>query len=140
MRLDKAVGDFLAGYSSTHDCGDKTRSAYRSDLLQFIGFAGDSMALTELDGYSIEQWAAHLLEKGYSPTSIRRKMAVLRVFCAYWVRRGALSESPFWRVKLSLGRVEQLPRTLTATEMRSLILQARHNYYSAKSVREAATS
>lgn len=140
MRLNRAIEEFLTGYFSTHDRGNKTKAAYRSDLSQFVVFAGASISLTALDGLSIERWAAHLLKEGYSPTSIRRKMVVLRVFCAYWIRKGALLESPFWRVKLSFGRVKQLPRTLTAAEMRSMIVQARHQYYSAKSVREAAVS
>lgn len=49
---------------------------------------------------------------------------VLKVFCSYWVRKGDLKESPFWRVKLSIGRVEQLPRTLTEREMRALLKRA----------------
>src|SRR2546423_9667336 len=55
-------------------------------------------------------------------------MAVLKVFCSYWVRRAGLRESPFWRVKLSYGRVEQLPRSLTRSEMRKLLACARRNY------------
>ena len=39
-----------------------------------------------------------------------------------------MKESPFWRVKLSYGRVEQLPRSLTTREMRQLLFQARRNY------------
>lgn len=52
-------------------------------------------------------------------------MVVLKVFCSYWVRKGALSESPFWRVKLSFGRITQLPRALSETEMRGLLAQAK---------------
>ena len=43
---------------------------------------------------------------------------------SYWVRRGVLTESPFWRVKLSLGRIEQLPRALTEVERLSLLSHA----------------
>jgi site-specific recombinase XerD len=43
------------------------------------------------------------------------------------VRKGRLPESPFWRVKLSFGRIEQLPRTLTRLEAQSLLAQARQN-------------
>lgn len=138
MRLNRASEEFLTGYFSTHDRRDKTKAAYRSDLAQFVAFAGASIDLTSLDSLSIERWAAHLLKQGYSPTSIRRKMVVLRVFCAYWIRKGVLLESPFWRVKLSFGRVEQLPRTLTAGEVRSMIDQARQNYFSAHTIRKPA--
>jgi site-specific recombinase XerD len=127
MKLKQASDEFLRGYFSTHDRGKKTRDAYCTDLAQFIAHAGETTDLSSLSSAAIEQWAAHLRESGYSPASIRRKMVALRVFCGYWIRKGALSESPFWRVKLSFGRIEQLPRTLTDTEMRSLLVQARYN-------------
>ena len=55
---------------------------------------------------------------------MRRKVVVLKVFCGYWMRKGELTESPFWRVKLSFGRIEQLPRALTESEIRDLLAQA----------------
>src|SRR5437667_3499278 len=128
MRLRQANADFLTGYFSTHERRTKTKAAYTSDLKQFQKFAGKNLGLPALKGEVIERWAAHLHKTGYSPASIRRKMVVLRVFCGYWVRRGSLPESPFWRVKLSYGRIEQLPRTLTETEMRALLKQARRSH------------
>lgn len=127
MQLKDAKNGFLSGYFSTHSRRPKTRLAYASDLAQFQRFAGKVLELGSLNGALIERWAAHLREKNYSPASIRRKIIVLKVFCSYWVRRGELAESPFWRVKLSFGRIEQLPRTLTETEMQSLLEQARRN-------------
>jgi integrase/recombinase XerD len=128
MHFKQASAEFLTGYFSTHDRRDKTKVAYRSDLLQFQQFAGTDLGLGSLNSSVIERWAAHLREQEYSPASIRRKIVVLKVFCSYWVRKGVLPESPFWRVKLSLGRIEQLPRTLTEEEMRALLAQARRNF------------
>jgi integrase/recombinase XerD len=125
MQLNQANAEFISGYFSTHDRRTKTKLAYCSDLAQFRKFAGDDVVLLSLGGTVIENWAAHLRQEGYSPASIRRKMVALRVFCGYWVRKGALAESPFWRVKLSFGRIEQLPRTLTEGEMRALLGEAR---------------
>lgn len=127
MQINQACVKFVKGYFSTNDRAEKTKSAYRSDLAQFNEFAGEGFFLKSVGGPLIERWCAHLRREGYSPTSIRRKMVVLRVFCSYWVRRGSLRESPFWRVKLSYGRVEQLPRALSAREMRKLLSQARKN-------------
>ena len=59
-------------------------------------------------------------------------MVTLRVFCSYWVRKGTLPESPFWRVKLSFGRIEQLPRALTAGEISALLEQARKTHSTAE--------
>jgi len=93
-----------------------------------MSFAGEDFSLGSLDSSIIERWAAHLRGEKYSPASIRRKIVVLKVFCSYWVRKGVLSESPFWRVKLSFGRIEQLPRAITEREMRSLLGRAWRNY------------
>lgn len=128
MQLKEASNQFLSGYFSTHERSNKTVTAYSSDLAQFQVFAGDALDLPLLDGGAIERWAAHLRKENYAPASIRRKMVLLKVFCSYWVRKGELRESPFWRVQLSYGRVEQLPRTLTEREMRDLLAQARNIY------------
>jgi integrase/recombinase XerD len=132
MQLNQASNEFLSGYFSTHERSKKTKDAYCSDLAQFLVFAGEDIPLASLGSTIIEHWAAHLRQKEYSPTSIRRKMVVLKVFCSYWVRKGILLESPFWRVKLSFGRIEQLPRALTEEEVRSLLAQAQRNYLSIK--------
>ena len=131
MRMGRATAEFLSGYFSTHDRRKKTETAYRSDLAQFQAFAGADGSISKLGAAVIENWAAHLRRGGYSPASIRRKMAALKVFCSYWVRKGELNESPFWRVRLSYGRVDQLPRSLTKREMRKLLARARGNYSAA---------
>src|SRR6185369_17636506 len=101
MELHQAIAEFLTGYFSTHQRSHKTRTAYTSDLEQFECFAGKSILLSALTALLIEEWVAYLRTQGYAPASMRRKAVVLKVFCSYWLRRGALTESPFWRVKLS---------------------------------------
>ena len=125
MRLWQANREFVSGYFSTHQRGEKTLSAYASDLAQFVEFAGKNRELRFVNGPVIERWAAHMKQQEYAPASIRRKIVVLKVFCSYWVRRGVLKESPFWRVKISFGRIQQLPRTLTEAETRALMSRAR---------------
>jgi integrase/recombinase XerD len=138
MQLNQASEEFLRGYFSTHERGKKTKAAYRTDLAQFGTFASEELILSALDGSIIERWAAHLRQQEYSPASIRRKMVVLKVFCSYWVRKGDLKESPFWRVKLSFGRIEQLPRALTEREMRALLRRAWLGYSTASDIRSVA--
>jgi site-specific recombinase XerD len=128
MRLEQAITEFLCGYFSTHERTKKTRQAYSTDLAQFFTFSGRESSLLSMTGTLVEHWAAHLRQEGYAPASSRRKIVALKVFCSYWVRKGVLPESPFWRVKLSLGRVEQLPRALTEREIRALLARARRNH------------
>ena len=140
MQINQARTEFLNGYFSTHERMDKTKVAYCSDLAQFCAFAGEDLDLLSLSGTIIEHWAANLRQKGYSPASIRRKMVALRVFCSYWLRKGVLIESPFWRVKLSFGRVEQLPQALSKKEMRDLLVQARQRHFAEDSQNQTATA
>lgn len=128
MQINQACIEFLKGYFSTHERRQKTKLAYCSDIKQFRQFVGSDLDILSLKGSHIEHWADHLKQKRYSPASIRRKIVVLKVFCSYWVRIGLLPESPFWRVKISYGRIEQLPRTLTEMEMRSLLMRAHQDY------------
>lgn len=127
MQINQACIKFLKGYFSTHERREKTKKAYCSDLKQFQEFVKSDLDVSLLRGSHIENWAAHLREKEYSPASIRRKIVVLKVFCSYWVRNGILLESPFWRVKISYGRIEQLPRTLTEIEIKGLLIQAKYD-------------
>lgn len=124
MQIAEAIREFLSGYFSTHERSKKTSAAYGADLQQFAAYVGKDSALESVRGSLIEDWAASLRSQGYSPASMRRKMVVLKVFYSYWVRRAVLTESPFWRIKLSLGRVEQLPRSLTEQEMEGLLAHA----------------
>lgn len=124
MQLTNAIEEFLNGYFSTHDRSKKTRLAYCADLKQFAAFVDKEFKLTSLCAAIIEDWASHLRKEGYSPASMRRKMVVLKVFSTYWIRKGGLIESPFWRVQLSFGRIQQLPRALTEVEIRLLLVQA----------------
>jgi integrase/recombinase XerD len=140
MQLSQATAEFFNGYFSTHERRKKTEAAYRSDLAQFQAFGDEGLDLRSLDASVIESWAAHLRQKEYSPASIRRKMVVLKVFCSYWVRKGEIQESPFWRVKLSFGRIVQLPRALSEREMRALLARARRDYATVEATPPAANS
>lgn len=132
MLLAQAIEEFFSGYFSTHERSKKTKVAYRSDLDQVAIYAGPELTLSSLDASFIENWAADLRTRNYSPASMRRKMVVLKVFCSYWVRKGQLAESPFWRVKLSFGRMIQLPRSLNESEIRGLLTQAKQSQSAAK--------
>ena len=80
MLLVQAIDEFFNGYFSTHERSAKTRIAYRSDLDQVAAHAGNDFALLSLNASFIENWAANLRLRNYSPASMRRKMVVLKVF------------------------------------------------------------
>lgn len=124
MLLKTAVEKFCVGYFATNDRSDRTRRAYSIDLKQFLAFSGARVRLTTVAAATVESWIASLRSAGYAPASIRRKAASLRVFFLYWCRRGTLSTSPMWHLRLSLAGPRLLPKCLTASEMGSLLAAA----------------
>jgi site-specific recombinase XerD len=124
VELGKAVEGFLGGYFSTCRRSDKTQTAYRVDLAQLRLYCGSDKPLRSIDAECLEAWAHQMRSGGYAAVSVRRKFATVRVFFAYWVRKGSLDASPLWRIRLDLGRQRLLPRCLTASDAKGLIEQA----------------
>lgn len=125
MELGRAIDQYLKGYFATHERSEKTARAYTTDLRQFGRFQGRRRSLAALTPDVVEAWARDLKAKGYEPTSVRRKLAALRGLCNYWTRRGVMSDSPFWRLRLNLGSSRFLPRVLGAEEVAALLKAAR---------------
>jgi integrase/recombinase XerD len=124
QQLDHAVGSFLSGYFATCQRSLKTKAAYSVDLAQFERHLGPSTSLDVIEPPSLEGWAKALTDRGYAAVSVRRKFAALRVFFTYWVRRGVLSASPLWRIRLDLSTERRLPRALSSTDAQRLIERA----------------
>lgn len=129
MRLQVAKDAFILGYFAQRKRARKTLTAYEADLQQFCDFAGTNKPITIITKTLASQWLAHLRKQNYSAATIYRKMAALRVFCAYWTNRNQIPESPFWRINSLAFRnpAKQKPRTIPTADLHKLIAQARRN-------------
>jgi site-specific recombinase XerD len=125
MLLRKAVDLFLDGYFSTHERSPRTIAAYTSDLRQFLKHTPSSQKFETIKPEDMESWAQKLKQQDLAPASIRRKLAVLKIFFNYWVRRRVLDRSPLWLLRFDIGKIKPLTRTLTPREMGLLLRQAR---------------
>jgi integrase/recombinase XerD len=124
MIVDDAVPSFLAGYFSTCKRSGKTQAAYKLDLAQLQTYVGSGVDIRGIEAERLEAWAADLRSRGYASGSMRRKFATVRLFFAYWVRKGTIDRSPLWRIRLDLGRERLLPRNLSAADAKRLIEHA----------------
>lgn len=140
MTIAESVERFLAGYFGTSNRSMKTKSAYTFDLGQLRDFLGCDAAFSSVGPEALEAWARHMQAKPYAIASIRRKFAAARVLFSYWVRRGAVSNSPMWRLRLSLGKEQALPRSLSPSDTQLLIEQAWRTQESTYSRHQASTS
>lgn len=124
MNFPESTEAFLNGHFSTCRRSAKTYAAYKTDLAQLTEYLGTVESLAEITADTLEKWASHMRERKYSAVSIRRKFATARVFFSYWVRKGAIDNSPLWRIRLDLGCERLLPRSLSGTDAKLLIEKA----------------
>jgi integrase/recombinase XerC len=78
-----------------------TLKAYENDLRQYVDFSdnfspGDPVP----DHRKIRQWVVHLIEKGVSPRTVRRKISVLSSYYRYMIKRGLSVVNPMTKVNL----------------------------------------
>jgi integrase/recombinase XerD len=125
LSIPKAVDLFVAGYFSTCKRSPKTLAAYSSDLKQFESAFAAVGELSAVTPDAIEAWAASLESAEYASTSIRRKLASVKVFFNYWVRRRAIGRSPLWDLRLDLRSRGPLTRTLGEDEIQAMLARAK---------------
>ena len=99
---------------STH-----TIQAYTTDLAQFESFLIKSFAeenSSRATHSMIRGWIVSLVESGMNPKSINRKIATLKSFFKFNLKRGAVLKDPTSRIKI-LKTGKQLPEFVQEKEM-----------------------
>jgi integrase/recombinase XerC len=102
-----------------------TASAYASDVRLYLLWAGKSKTLGDADLGAwqrpvLRAYMSHLTTSRYSARSIIRKVAALRSFGRYLVRRGVIASDP--ASLLTLPRASRpLPRFIPEGEMKALL-------------------
>ncbi len=107
-----AINDFLTYMSSVRSYSDHTIEAYRRDLEQFYTFSceyfnKDVVTLHEIDKVTLRHFLGMLTEAKYSARSAARKLASLKSFFRYCLKRGWIEKNPAYFIKSP-----KIPRTL----------------------------
>ena len=114
--LVSALGDFFAYCEKEKGFSAHTLGAYRSDLNEFVRFSTAARpALPLEDSFAkgtLRSFAFSLSSKGLRPRSIARKIAALKSFSRFCVRRHLLSNNPA-RLLTAPKLDRQLPVFLT---------------------------
>ena len=106
------LAEFLRHLSSEKDASPHTLRSYRSDLEEFVRHAGRGDAAVALHGVDARAVRAHLVrlhERGLDAVTIARKLAALRSWFRFLVRRGVLERNVAREV-----RGPRLPRKLVS--------------------------
>ena len=78
---------------------DHTLRAYKNDLEQFHAFCqqNDNGGM-DLHFRTIRSWVVSLMDAGYSPRSVHRKLTSLQSYCRHMIRIGELDANPMDKV------------------------------------------
>jgi site-specific recombinase XerD len=118
----EAVASFLDRLLTERGLSTHTIDAYRTDLVQFFGFAG-RYGVTDLDGVDrnvLRRFHANLLTKGYAARSVARKASAVRSFYSDAIRRGLTDSDPSASLP-TRKRPQRLPRALQAGALADML-------------------
>jgi site-specific recombinase XerD len=128
MLLSVAIKQFLNRYFIQAEYSKKTISSYSCDLKQFKEFLRKDINLSEVSLKDFENWILELKKKSYASATIQRKIISQKIFFNYWVRNEKLVRSPTWQSRFHFGKNQIIPKSLTISESKFLIRQARKNH------------
>ena len=120
MNVQQAIADFLQHGQAVRNLSDRTIRAYQSDLSQFNVHVHDAN-MVDITPEALEDYLEKLGTGPYRDTSIRRKVAALKVFFRYLEEKGVVSESPARKLKIKRPVENRVPTVLSAREVRSLL-------------------
>jgi len=94
--MKDSLAAFLRHLSLEKDASPHTLRSYRTDLLEFARYAGSgdpSTWLGDVDTRTIRGYLAHLHARSLDATTISRKLAAVRSWFRFLVRRGVLERN-----------------------------------------------
>src|SRR5256714_13656637 len=120
MNVQQAIADFLQHGQAVRNLSDRTIRAYQSDLSQFNVHVNDAN-MVDITPEQLEGYLEKLGDGPYRDTSIRRKVAALKVFFRYLEEKGIVAESPARRLKIKRPVESRVPTVLSGREIRALL-------------------
>lgn len=137
--LVERFDDFL---SLEQGSADRTRDAYRRDVLRLAAYALTKSVRDpkELTPAHLRDFVYHLKDVGLAPSSIRRTIAGLRTWFGFLVAEGVIPGDPSDRLELP-KRWQTLPEVLSPDEVGTLLAAPSQDdamYYRDKAMLELA--
>ena len=137
MNVQQAIADFLEHGQSVRNLSDRTIRAYQSDLSQFHVHMSDAN-MVEITPEHLEGYLDKLGTETYRDTSIRRKVAALKVFFRYLEEKGVVHESPARKLKIKRPVENRVPTVLSTRETRALLAAPKEQIAELASLRDTS--
>jgi integrase/recombinase XerD len=124
MQWQATIDDFLKFLESERSSSVNTVLAYRNDLSQFIDYISQTLPAdsewSAITQETIVNYVDSLTQRGYTKSTIARKIAALKTLFHWLSQHGQMTDDPTLRLKSP--RVDKrTPRLLTQEEVNALI-------------------
>lgn len=120
------VDSFIKYISFEKRYSQHTVSSYKSDLNQFSQYLSSNFQILNLQESTqlmVRSWILSLMDSGIAPKSVNRKIASLRSYYKFLLKREEISKDPTAKVKL-LKTPKQLPNFVAESELSDLLDKA----------------
>lgn len=126
LPLTEAARAFLDHCRIAKCLSNNTLRAYESDLGQFAAFAGHAATVGKIERDLLRAFARFLFDQEkLKETSVRRKLATLKVMFRWLETEEAIEITPFHRLQMPIRLPKRLPKALAPAEIRDLLLAAK---------------
>lgn len=117
------TNSFLDYLRYERNYSEKTVLAYAEDILQLEEFAKEEVGEfnpAEVKSDLVREWIVSLMDKGYTSTSVNRKLSSLRSFYKYLLKQGVVEVDPLRKISGPKNK-KPLPSFLKEGEMNRLL-------------------
>ena len=138
--LDR-VDDFLHYLSAERGSSKNTTDAYRNDLTGFSKFVAEQtgeggMSSKAINHLVVTGFIADLNQRSYAKSTVARKVAAVKSFCAFLLDHGDITTNPTAQID-SPRAPKPVPKPMTTDEVDALLAEPK-KFDSAEAVRDAA--
>nr|WP_320037327.1 site-specific tyrosine recombinase/integron integrase [uncultured Bacteroides sp.] len=120
------IDSFLNFLQYEKNYSEKTINSYRVDLIQleeYIKNDSEELTLTEVDADIIRQWIIDLTKKGYTASSVNRKLSSLRSFYKFLLLKQEITKDPTRKIN-GPKKKKPLPIFLKEKEINKILEEA----------------
>jgi site-specific recombinase XerD len=125
--MDELIVLFSKYLQLEKNASEHTLEAYMTDLSQFVAFVeprlDGEMNWNSIDRFMVRAWVMNLSDQALSKKTIARKIASLRSFFKYVVKRGYVDKNPTSHLP-SIKLDQRLPEWVSEQEMIQLLEEA----------------
>lgn len=120
------IDSFLDYLRYERNYSEKTIVAYKRDIEQLVEFVQEEVgdfSIESVDSGQIREWIVSLMDKGYTSTSVNRKLSSLRTFYKFLLKRSDVALDPLRKI-VGPKNKKSLPVFVREEDMNKLLDEA----------------